>query len=173
MGKYTVPQIEKMLDSMTIIVDSREQDTASLQRRMEGFNCPSVRRGLDYGDYSAEYIGVDCMPYSMAKIACIERKQNLTEICTNLTSGRERFKREFERAVADGCHMHIIIENDNYEKLFAQKYRSKLAPQSLIASLLSWSIRYNFQIHYCKSETTGRLIKEILHYELRHYLINQ
>lgn len=173
MSKYTPPEIEKILSSMVILYDTREQDTVALRMRLEGFNCPYKRVKLDYGDYTAEYMNVDSTACSAAQIACVERKQGLTEICTNFTAGRERFKREFERAKADGCHVHLIVENDNYEKLYAQKYRSKFLPQSLIASLLSWSIRYGIQIHFCKPETTGRLISEIMRYELREYLINQ
>lgn len=97
---------------------------------------------------------------------------SLDELCTCFTSGRERFKREFERAKVDGARIHLIVENDNYEKLYNHKYRSKLLPQSFIASLLSWSMKYNIQLHFCKAETTGKLISDILHYELREFLLN-
>lgn len=158
---------------MTILYDTREQDTPELRKRLEGLNRPYKRVKLNCGDYSGEYVGIDSDLHSMAQIACIERKQGLTELCTNFTSGRARFQREFERAKADGCRMHLIVENDNYEHLRHGKYRSKLAPQSLIASYLSWAARYNIQLHFCKSETTGWLIGEILHYELREFLLNQ
>lgn len=170
---YTPIEIDKMLSSMTILVDTREQDTTALQKRLEGLNRPYKRIKLNYGDYAAEYMKIDCSTHSVAHIACVERKMSLDELCTCFTTGRERFKREFERAKTDGCHVHVIVENDNYERLFAQKYRSKLLPQSLIASWLSWSIRYNLQLHFCKPETTGRLISEIMYYELREYLLNQ
>lgn len=173
MSKYTPPEIETMLSSMTILVDTREQDTPALRKRLEGLNRPYKRGALNYGDYTAEYTGIDSMPHSVEQIACIERKMSLDELASCFTTGRERFKREFERAKGDGCHVHLLVENDNYETLFAQKYRSKLLPQSLIASWLSWSIRYGLQLHFCKPETTPRLIVDILHYELRGHLLNQ
>lgn len=172
MNKYNSAQIEKMLSSMTIIVDSREQDTDGLRRRTEGFSCPSVRRKLDYGDYSTLYYenGTEA---TLERVAAIERKMSIDELCNCFTSGRERFKREFERAKVDGCHIHLIVEGGSYEKIIAHKYHSKLLPKSLIASLFSWSVRYNMQLHFCKPEVTGKLIREILHYELREHLINQ
>lgn len=173
MSKYTPPEIETILSSMIVCYDSREHDTPALRKRLEGLNRPFKRMALNYGDYTAEYAGIDCIPQSVAQIACVERKMSLDELASCFTTGRARFKREFERAKADGCHVHLLVENDNYETLFAQKYRSKLLPQSLIASWLSWSIRYGLQLHFCKSETTPRLIVEILHYELREWLINQ
>lgn len=173
MGKYTAPQIEKMLNSLVILVDTREQDNEKSKMRYEGFNRPFERKKLNVGDYCGKWQN-ECSAWNMMdNITVVERKQGLTEICNNFTKDRERFKREFERAKEDGCRVHLIIEQDNYERLFSHKYRSKLLPQSLIASLLSWSIRYNFQIHFCKAETSGRLISEILHYELREWLLNQ
>lgn len=170
---YSPCQIDKMLSRMVCLIDSREQQTESYFKRVESIGMPSKRATLSYGDYSAYTLGDNDETLDMRTIACIERKQGLTELCTNFTSGRARFQREFERAKADGCRMHLIVENDNYEHLRHGKYRSKLAPKSLIASYLSWAARYNIQLHFCKSETTGWLIGEILHYELREYLLNQ
>lgn len=173
MSKYTPPQIEKMLDSMKILLDTREQPTEALQRRIEGFNRPFIRTKLDYGDYSAAYRTPDGEDADLSSVAVIERKMSLDELCNCFSQGRGRFQREFERAKADGCRVHLIVEKDNYERLRYGKYRSKLNPQSLMASYLSWSIRYDMQLHFCQPETTGWLIGEIMHYELREHLLNQ
>lgn len=173
MAKYTIPQVEKMLLTMQILVDTREQITEKYLRRLEGFNYPSERTKLDYGDYSCKYLDVSYNEQNLANIAVVERKMNLDEVCYCFTSERSRFKREFERAKNDKARVHLIIEDDNYERLFVGKYRSKLAPQALIASILTWSMRYNLQLHFCKSETTGKLIGQIMHYELREYLLSQ
>ena len=162
-----------MLSRMVCLIDQREQQTELYRRRVEALGIPSERTTLSYADYSAYTTDEDGNIIDLRTVAGIERKQNLGELSSNFTSGRQRFKREFERAKADGCRMHIIIEEDNYERLYAHKYRSKLSPQALNASLLTWSIRYDFKVHFCKKETTGRLIAEIMHYELREYLLNQ
>lgn len=171
MSKYTPPEIEKMLDSMTILVDTREQPTKSLERRIEGFNRPFIRKALSYGDYSAQYIDPSGEIHSLENQVVVERKQNITEICSNFTSGRPRFKREFDRAIQDGAKVHLIIEEDNWEKAYSGDYRSKLNPNSLIASLLSWCHRYNITVYFCKKETTGKLIADIMHYAIREKLI--
>lgn len=171
--KYKPSEIDSMLERMVCLVDNREQKTEQYFKRIAAMKIPCERTTLSYGDYSAYTTDDSGNKIDMRTIAAIEKKMNLSELCTNFTTGRARFKREFERAKADGCHVHLLVEGDNYETLFAQKYRSKLLPQSLIASWLSWSIRYNLQLHFCKPETTPRLIVDILHYELREHLLNQ
>jgi len=170
--KYTPPQIDTMLDSLKITVDTREQDTMQLRKRLKQFK-QHERKCLKYGDYSASYTDTDGTEKNLECVAAVERKMNLDELCTCFTKGRARFQREFEKAKKNGCRIHLIIENDNYENLFNEVYRSKFSAKSLIASLLSWSIRYNIHIHFCKTETTGKLISEIMHYELREFLISQ
>lgn len=173
MENYTPVQIEKMLSSLEIVVDTREQDTKAFRERVEGFGHPFIRGKLDYGDYSAIYCDPDGNIQTLAQVAAIERKMSLDELCNCFTKERPRFQREFERAGADGCRIHLIVENGNYEYIKHGKYRSKLSPQSLIASHLSWSIRYDTKLHFCKPETTGWMIGEIMHYELREHLLSQ
>ena len=181
MDKYSPPQIDRMLESMGIYIDTREQETTALRKRIQDTGKPCVRKALAYGDYSGYYIDLFGQEQSLEKVVAIERKMGLIELCGNFTSGRNRFGREFERAAKDGCHIHLLIENDSYETLFNgeyqssknNKYGSNLPVQSLIGSLTSWSIKYDFKVHFCKSETTGKLIKEVLHYELRNYLLSQ
>lgn len=172
MSKYTPPQVEKMLSSMTVLYDTREQDTEALRTRLEGLQCPSERRKLDYGDYTAMWYE-NSVEATLERVAVVERKYAIDELCTCFTTGRARFKRELERAKTDGCRIHLLVENGNYEKIFAHKYKSKLLPQSLIASIMSWQARCDMRLHFCRTETTGRLIAEILRYELRQWLLNK
>ena len=161
-----------MMKRMVILYDTREQDTPALHRRLEGFNCPSERQKLEYGDYSAKTVDDDGQTISMERQVAIERKMSLDELCQCFTSGRKRFEREFERAADDHAKIHMIVENGSYEDLFDGKYRSKMHPNALIASYIVWSIRYHIQLHFCKPETTGRLIYKILFYELKTFLEN-
>ncbi len=48
-----------------------------------------------------------------------------------------------------------------------------MKPQALVASLTAWLARYNCQLIFCKSETTGKLIKELLYRELKERLENE
>ncbi len=163
-------ELEKQLKSLIILVDTREQDTPALRKRLEGFGCPSERHKLDYGDYSLAYINTDDEKVYLTNKIAIERKMDLDELCTCFTQGRSRFEREFQRASKDNAKIHLLIEDGSYEKMFNHAYRSRFDPAALIASYLAWSERYNLQLHFCKKETTPKLIYKILYYSLKHYL---
>lgn len=101
----------------------------------------------------------------------VERKMSLTEIAGNFTRERERFRAEFNRASERGIRLYILIENASWEAAYAGAYRSQMKPQSLIASLLTWSARYGCAVLMCeRSDTGGKLIRDILHYEMREAL---
>lgn len=159
--------------TITILIDTREQDNEKLQNRIEAFKalkCDIRREKLNYGDYSAEYINEDGQVISFTDRVVIERKMNLDELCNCYTKDRERFKREFERAKENGCKLYLLIENGSLDKIIGGKYRSNLNPASLIASLLAWSVRYGFSIYFCQPENSAEIIYKILHYEIKEYL---
>lgn len=167
---YTHFEVKKILNSMIVLYDTREQETEALKRRLEGLNCPSERHKLDFGDYSLAYIDLDGNKVYMDNKVAIERKMSLDELCSCFTASRERFEREFIRAKEAGAKIHLLIEDANYEKMFNGGYKSRLNPDSLIASWLAWANRYDIQLHFCKKETTPRLIYKILYYHLKTYL---
>ena len=171
--KYTNFEVEKMLESMAIIADTREQPTARFRKRMKATGRPWERQKLDYGDYSAVWEDLGGNKKSLLSIVAIERKMNLDECCMCFSKERKRFEREFERAKADGARIWLIIEEASWEKVFGAEYRSKLNPDSLIGSLLAWSIRYDLRLIFCEPKDTGKLIFKILRYELKERLENE
>lgn len=171
--KYSPSEIDSILGTIEIIVDTREQNTAALRKRIAGFGCPAVRQKLDFGDYSFTYTLPDGTVLNGQNIAVVERKMDLDELAACFTKSRARYQREFERAAAAGTKVHTIIERASYEKIYNKKYISKLNPKSLMASYLSWADRYNIQLHFCEPETTPKLIHDIMHYALREHLLNQ
>lgn len=78
--------------------------------------------------------------------------------------------REFERAANAGAKIYLLVEGASWEDAFAGKYRSKMDPKAFIASLTAWLARYNCQLLFCKSDTSGRLIREILYRETKERL---
>lgn len=160
-------EIQNALDTMTIIVDSREQDTAQARRRYESFGCPWIRDKLDFGDYSAMFTMPDESKFDLRNLAVIERKMSLDELCGCYTHDRARFEREFERAKRAGARVCLLIENASWETAYNGKYRSKMKPQALVASMLAWSARYDCRIVMCKAETSGKLIRDILYREAK------
>lgn len=164
----TGPEIENCLLSMVILVDTREQPSERAQKRYKSFECPYRRQKLDFGDYSAEFTLPDG---STAKVnASVERKMNLEELSTCLTKERDRFRREFERAKEANASIYLLVENATWENLINGKYKTRFHKAAFLASITAWIARYNIKPIFCKSETSGRLIREILYREMKQKL---
>ena len=160
-------EIEEALKGMVVLVDTREQDTARLRVRLKDMKCEHERCKLDFGDYSAK-IPINDEWYTL-NIA-VERKMDLDELAQCYCNGRKRFEREFERAQKAGAKIYLLVENATWEDAYTGNYRSKMAPQALVASILAWLSRYRCQLIFCRQRTSGRLIYDILYREAREYL---
>lgn len=165
-------EVSRALRNLTLIVDTREQDADRLRRRIRQTGLSFVRQKLDFGDYSAKTTLDNGTEFDISSSVSIERKMNLDELCACYCKGRKRFTREFERAKSAGAKVYLLIENANWEKAYNGSYRSKMSPQALTASLFAWLARYNCQIIFCKEETSGKIIKEILYREMKERLEN-
>ena len=162
----------QVLNSMEILVDTREQCTAKAEQRYKSFGVPYSRNTLAYGDYTANFTLLDGSKLydtsnTISPICVVERKMNLDELAQCFTSGRERFEREFEKAIANNCFIHLICEDGSWEKIEGHKYRSKFPPKAYIASLTAWQRRYNIHVHFCSSLESGKLIKEFLYRDMK------
>ncbi len=163
--------IDEAVGKMTVIVDTREQDTVALRNRLQHLGAAYVRHSLSVGDYSARYtLGAAETEYLLP--VAIERKMSLDELAACFTSERARFEREMERAKDFGTRMYLLIENGSWEKIYGGKYQSRIVPAALGGSLLAWMARYDLRIVFCKAETTGKLIGDILRHELVEVLKN-
>lgn len=165
-------EIQRALDTLEILVDTREQPTAQAQRRYASFGCPWRRQKLDVGDYSAAVILPDGTEFSLSDACCIERKLGYSELCSCFTHDRLRFEREFERAKQAGMKVYLLVEWATWENAYSGRYRSLMKPAALVASMLAWMARYDCQILMCKPETSGRLIHDVLYRETKERLQN-
>jgi len=127
---------------------------------------PCITRKIDTGDYSAQLGDM-----SMEREIVVERKRNLDEICGNFTTERERFEREFMRAKAYGTKVFLIIENASWTDIFLGNYRSKTSSKSLLGSLLSWMVRFNITVTFCKPEETARIMWWVFYYAAKEKLL--
>jgi ERCC4-type nuclease len=171
--------VKRSLASMQICVDTREQDTDNAKRRYSDFGCGYYRGKLEYGDYCFSFQYPDGKwllsqddDAQINPLVVIERKMNLDELCLCLGKERKRFEAEMERAKQHKAKIYLLVENATWENALNGKYRSKLNPKALVSSLLAWSIRYNMVPVFCKSETSGKMIYNILYRELKEYLEN-
>ena len=166
---------KEVLKTFSVCVDSREQDTAKARRRYEGFNAPYGRATIDYGDYTYNAVlpGGNAVYDAQKRISpavSIERKESLDELAQCLTRGRERFEREFKRAMEHRAKMYLICEGGSWEHIIAGRYRTKVAPAAFFNSLTAYMARYGLTVLFCKEDTSGRLISEILYRELKERL---
>lgn len=159
----TTPEMLAALDGMVCVVDTREQQTPRLQRRLKDIGVPYVRETLKAGDYSAKF-PLPSGEWVRVNVA-VERKMSLDELASCYCTGRGRFKREFERAKEAGTKLYLLVENATWENLYAGRYRSQMDSNAFVASLLAWLARYNCQVLFCKPETTGKLIHDTLYRE--------
>lgn len=164
-------EVEHIVKDMVLAVDTREQPTERLRKRLESSGMPWRRVKLNAGDYSCLYRINDAEMNFSEKVA-IERKMNIDELAMCFGKERKRFEREFERAKAAGTKIYLIVENGTWEHMYNHQYRSQLPPTALIASITAFMARYGMELVFCKEETTGKLMRDILHYELREYLLN-
>lgn len=163
-------EISQILNTLTVLVDTREQPNSRFRKRLKDMGVPIERRKLNFGDYSAEVTLLDNSAFSLENEVCIERKMNLDEICQCYCKQRGRFTREFERAQAANAKMYLLIENANWEKAYSGEYRSQMTSSALVASLTAWLARYNCQLIFCEDKTSGKLIREILYREMKERL---
>ena len=163
-------ELQESLENITLLVDTREQPTKRLQDRIKNTGFFYKRKKLDVGDYSCECKLPSGEVIDFSSKVVVERKMNLDELCLCFGKERKRFEREFERAKEKGCKVYLLVENASWEKAYNGKYRSLLTPNALIASLNAFRVRYGMQIDFCKEETTGKLIRDILYREVKNYL---
>lgn len=149
---------------MTIIVDTREKPRAIVRilKEFDSQGINVVRRKLNFCDF------IDPDRPSVA----IDRKQNLGEICQNLTYGKKRFLREVERCHNAGCRMVVLIEHSNRIKTLTDVInwvnpRLKVSPlavsgERLFRIMKSFGLHYGVEWQFCDKAHTGQRIIEIL-----------
>jgi ERCC4-type nuclease len=71
--------VKRALENLTLLVDTREQKTSALIKRLKLIGLPYERKKLDFGDYSAKTI-VNGSEFSFDTLFAIERKMSLDEL---------------------------------------------------------------------------------------------
>lgn len=159
--------VKAVLESMTVLVDSREQDTDRARWRYASIGLPVERCTLDYGDYSYNATLPDGrrihdVSGRIRPAVSVERKMNLDELAECFGAGRDRFTREFLRARDAGAQMWLLIEGGSWEGIYDHRYRSLMTPASLAGSILAFCGRYDLRLIFCTERTTGKIIRGIL-----------
>lgn len=170
-------EIDQVLDSFVILHDTREQQTDQARRRYQSFGVPTAKATLDYGDYTYNAMlpgGREIFDTSgrILPPCAVERKMNLDELAACFTRDRKRFEAEMQRAAQAGGRLYLLIEDATWENLMNGKYRSRFNAKAFLGSLTAWIVRYDLVPIFCKAESSGPIIKEILYRDLKERLTN-
>lgn len=166
--------IKKAIDTIIIIIDTREHLPNEITKCFDMYGITWERRKLKSGDYSAripknEELGI-IEEINLENILCIERKMSADEISTNVSTNRERFKREFERAEAE---IIIVIEGSTYKDIAIKNYNSKLTPNQFLGSLHGISDEYSVPFIFIDKGYSALYIYNLLKYRFRNILKNK
>ncbi len=163
--------------NFTIQVDSREKARA-IKKILAEFEKQDV---IYYT--SKLYVG-DYMSLDNPRLI-IDRKQNLTEICSNVCQGHERFRNELMRAQEHGIKLVILIEHSSQIKSIDdvakwenprlnKRVRDKdtglwktvrtkaMTGETLSKIMRTMERKYGCKFMFCSKEQTGKQIIQIL-----------
>lgn len=168
--------IENCIESLKILVDSRERPCEEQKRRCESFGVPYERRHLNYGDYTYGFTLPGGREIDQGEpvngAAVIERKMSLTELSGNLCQEFDRFIREFNRAKEHNASVYLLVEDASWEKIYNHNYETAFNEKAYLKRLLRLCAEYGVKPIFCKKETSGKLIRDILERELKVRLEN-
>lgn len=160
---------------MIIQIDSREKAKA-IQKIIEEFD----RQGIKH-PVSKLMVG-DYMNYDNPRVI-VDRKQNLTEVCSNVCQDHDRFRRELVLAKENGIQLIILCEHGKDIKsledvIFWKNPRSEkrkkidgkwqtvhtnaMKGDVLYKILTTLEEKYGVRFEFCDKDETGRKIVEIL-----------
>ncbi|WP_107923473.1 ERCC4 domain-containing protein [Lysinibacillus parviboronicapiens] len=171
---YTETELNKILKTLTIVVDTREQVNGHILDYLRQKDIPIKIQKLDYGDYSAmipknEELGIQRDIYLES---AVERKAHIDEICGNLQKDTQTaFENELIRSQR-GRFVIFVEQPDFDEKLAQGEYRSRYDPKALKGRLESFQAKYNFEIRPMSKLMIGHNIYHRFLHQARYYLKN-
>ena len=174
---YTDKEIKVILDSIIIIIDTREQDNKHIIDYFEKKKIAYETKKLETGDYSFA-IPENTELHINRKIyfqnhCVIERKAGLDELAGNLTTDRIRIETELIRSRLIHKFQMLIEDSNGYENILNGNYQSEYKPLAFLSTLQSFASRYNFSFIFLDKKLSGNYIYYYFYYFLRNYLINK
>ena len=160
---------------MTIVIDSREKQKA-ITKIIAEFDRQWIKH------ISSKLFVGDYMSLDNPKVI-VDRKQNLSEICSNVCQDHDRFRRELTRAQEAGIKIIILIEHgkditclediifwENPRGIVRKKVNGKwqtiktkaTTGETLYKILTTLQEKYGCEFQFCTKEETGERILEIL-----------
>lgn len=168
--KYTDKELDELLKSIVVLVDTREQENQHILSYLDKKKVPYKTLKLNHGDYSFylpanKNLGIHRDLY-FTDVVSVERKGSLEELSGNFTKGRANIEEEFTRKRGK---MYLMIENSTYEDILKHNYSTKYEPLSFIATLNSFETRYDLKTAFVTKAAAGNFIYHKFYYYLREY----
>ena len=150
---------------MIIQIDSREKARA-IEKILREFDKQGVKH-ISSKLYAGDYVDME------HTLLIIDRKQNIREIASNVTSEHKRFKAELEKVKEIGAKMIILIEEDTIDgkpieslediMLWGPKPgQGTVSGMRVYKILANWVRVYPLEVQFCNKRHTGKRIIEIL-----------
>lgn len=170
--RYTDAELKQLLDSLVVIIDTREKMNQHITDYLDKKNVPYKNRKLDYGDYSVmlptnEPLGI------MRDIhfpISIERKNSVEELAQTIKK-RTRFENELIRSQRSNFLL-LVEDGQGYENIIKGNYKSGYNPYSFLASIKAFESRYDFTSVFVSKLAAGNYIYHHLYYHVRELLKN-
>lgn len=148
---------------MVIIEDTRNKPEKNkhIRNQLEKLGHKVVRSKLYCGDYS----------WVTNQKICIDTKQDLQEVCGNVTQQHERFRAECERAKEAGIQLIILVQEPGINILSDvcgwYNWRKKKNPKALSGKqlykiLATMTERYGVAWQFCTKANCGETIVKLL-----------
>lgn len=134
----------EFLYNLIFIQDSREQLPYTFPGRKVEVQALAV------GDYSIK--GLHESPCEVS----VERK-SLSDLAGTLSTGRDRFQKELEKARNTCRCFHLVIEG-SLDDILQGKHGTQMNPGAIIQSLVCYSIRYGIPIWFAHNRQYAEMI---------------
>jgi hypothetical protein len=149
---------------MVIQVDSREKAKA-IRKILAEFDKQGIKHPV-----SKLFVG-DYQNFDNPRLV-VDRKQNLSEVCSNVCQDHERFRRELQRANENEIKVVFLVEHgadvrELEDVIFWDNPRKSKSPkamngETLYRILSTIERKYDTKFVFCTKEETGKKIIEIL-----------
>lgn len=148
---------EQALKTLTIVIDTREKETARKNARRADFErlgASVIDKALNFGDYAARFTDPSTgETVDLGREVVFERKKDIEELVRCLTTYRERFFAELQRATEAGAHLIIAVESGSVSNLMNGKYNADVLACSMAGTLFAILNRYNVEVVWLTPET--------------------
>lgn len=173
--RFTDTEIKKLLkENLVIIYDTREQRNEHILKVFDDKGIKYKRQKVDEGDYTGIITARPEMGIyrDLYFNVAVERKNSVDELIGSIKDA-DRFEDEFNRALAKGIKIFLVVEEVNgIKNMRLGKYRSEYKPKALWGKFNSLEDKYLKGSTFVDKEDSAAIIFSKLYYSIRNFLKN-